>query len=106
MGFIGWLAVDAALVAVMTVKILEWATVKAIYYQPQPRTNDLLLTNWLKSWGGYPQPKYKKQGIRPRSYYQHKTKRRYANIGHKIPHQTMHHLPIIIATAAKTITKD
>ena len=45
MGFIDWLAVDAILVAIMTVKVLEWATVKAIYYQPQPRTNDLLLMN-------------------------------------------------------------
>ena len=57
------------------------------------------ITNWIKSWGGPPSPKYYKQCIRPRSYYRSKIKRRSANIGHKIPDHTTHHLPIIIAAA-------
>ena len=106
MGFVGWLAVDAILVAIATIKIFKWLTTTLIYYENKPRTKTFSFTNWLKSWGRPPSSQYTKQGIHPRSYYRHKTKRRSAQVGHKIPYQTTHHLPIIIATMAQTITQE
>ena len=63
MGLINWLAIDVVLIAIVTIKAFQWLMITAIYYDDTTRKNDILLTNWLKSWGGPPSTKYHKQGI-------------------------------------------
>ena len=52
MGLINWLAIDVLFIAIVTIKAFEWLMITAIYYDDTTRKNDILLTNWLKSWGG------------------------------------------------------
>ena len=89
--------------------LLNWAIATAVtismsnlgHKQKQRSRTIIEFPNWLKAWGGHSIGRDYTTGIRPRSYYRGKTKRRPQQIGHKIPHQTTHHIKLYTAVAWK-----